>query len=404
MANYYVRPDGLDTNNGKGPDHLSGGTDKPWKTIAKALQSTSIAQGDTLYIAPGIYRETGVTVNTTITTTTRTYVKGDPSGTLVNWVTAVTPGPVILTQYTDDTSRPGNVTLFKTANKGYFTFENIFFCSGQGSLIEFPGSGVPKAIQFIKCKFQSQASQIVSMSNAYGDRNTAGEAFDALFDRCVFSGRGVGLIVNYQTSSVSGNYDLGVTVKSCMFNSTEGIETSNVGTSAYGANVGIKIYNCTFNCGTIGLRLRLSYGGASLGSVTAHKVRNCHFINCQTYAMHAQNTGTDVDENYNWFSDCGTNRSGSISAGANSYDGFNSRDLGESFMWGLNATLPTGIVDNSVLEGKGTTDSGNAPTLAMWNSFASTPSIGAQEVYTIPTGSSGGGLLVHPGMTGRING
>ena len=68
----------------------------------------------------------------------------------------------------------------------------------------------------------------------------------------------------------------------------------------------------------------------------------------------------------------------------------------------IKSIIPHYPIDNGVLDGAGTTDSGAAPTTDFYgNSFAGTPSIGAVEVGTI---SSGGGLLVHPGTNGRING
>jgi len=53
MATYYVQPNGADSNTGLGP---SSGT--AWRTVQKALGATGVTSGDTIYIAPGTYRET----------------------------------------------------------------------------------------------------------------------------------------------------------------------------------------------------------------------------------------------------------------------------------------------------------------------------------------------------------
>ena len=64
MATYYVRPDGNNSNSGTGP-----ASNQAWATIQKALGSTGIGSGDTLYIAPGLYGEQ-VTIGGTYSTTT----------------------------------------------------------------------------------------------------------------------------------------------------------------------------------------------------------------------------------------------------------------------------------------------------------------------------------------------
>lgn len=52
---YYVSPEGSNSNNGLGPD-ASHATNKPWLTVDYAM-STATTVGDTVYIAPGVYRE-----------------------------------------------------------------------------------------------------------------------------------------------------------------------------------------------------------------------------------------------------------------------------------------------------------------------------------------------------------
>ena len=69
MATYYVSTTGSNSNNGLSQS-------APWLTVAYALGATSgFASGDTLWIKPGVYRET-VTVGIT-NPTAATYIKGD---------------------------------------------------------------------------------------------------------------------------------------------------------------------------------------------------------------------------------------------------------------------------------------------------------------------------------------
>ena len=75
MATYYLRTDGNDANTGLGQ-----GSGQAWRTFRKAVSSTGIGSGDTLYIAPGDYRDTGgvIPIDGTYSTTTR--IIGNPTG------------------------------------------------------------------------------------------------------------------------------------------------------------------------------------------------------------------------------------------------------------------------------------------------------------------------------------
>ena len=121
MATYYVRNDGNDSNNG-----FSQGTSGSWKTLTKALGATGITGGDTLYIAPGVYRETP-TVSFTSTGST-TYIYGDPKA--LNF-TGVTPGIVRITAnnlYDSSITHfypPDNV-LISATGKSNINFDSLY--------------------------------------------------------------------------------------------------------------------------------------------------------------------------------------------------------------------------------------------------------------------------------------
>ncbi len=121
MTIYYVRNDGNDSNTG-----TTSSTSGAWKTLTKALGATGISGGDTLYIAPGVYRET-VTVGFASTGST-TYVYGDPQA--VNF-SGVTPSSVRITCYTlyDSLSSnfsPSSNTLISVSGKNNILFENLY--------------------------------------------------------------------------------------------------------------------------------------------------------------------------------------------------------------------------------------------------------------------------------------
>ena len=121
MTIYYVRNDGNDANFG-----TSSSTSGAWKTITKALGVAGISGGDTLYIAPGVYRET-VEVGFASTGST-TYVYGDPDASNFS---GITPGAVRITTNTlyDSLSTnfsPSSNTLINVSGKNNIVFELLY--------------------------------------------------------------------------------------------------------------------------------------------------------------------------------------------------------------------------------------------------------------------------------------
>ena len=108
MPTYYVANYGSNSNNGTTPA-------TPWLTIQFALGAASgtnpgLVAGDTVWIAPGTYRE--VITSTTLTGTAGNTIKiyGDPTFTRA-W-TSGSAGRVRITNYLTDTALPtGSQTL-----------------------------------------------------------------------------------------------------------------------------------------------------------------------------------------------------------------------------------------------------------------------------------------------------
>lgn len=375
MATYYVRTDGSDTNAGTGA-----GTGSAWKTIGKALGSAGIASGDTVWIAPGKYRES-ITVNMT-SATAETFVKGDPTASQFSGVSA---GEIILTSYTTDDNTHPTTTVVNMNGRDYLSFSDITFLSYDnafGACIN-AGTATSTNCKFTRCAF------ISNLGNMRFD-NTFNVALNLTLDRCVFFSMGNCVKVN-NARGTGSNYSTGISIKSCIFMSIAdyGYNQASTGTgTSYG--VGGDIYNCVF----LGQRgMVLNQGGVT---ATTFNIRNTIFHN-QLEAMWASASG-EISEDYNRLvSGSRTN----VTAGSNSKVSAPAIDLGMNWAQGIKTRLfGYPHIANSIIA-SGT--SSGAPTLDFYgNTFAGTPSIGAVEDVTIST--SGGGLIVHPGMTGGIRG
>ena len=134
MATYYV-----DKTNGS--DSNAGTTEATaWATVGKAVGYTSLAAGDTIWIAPGTYFET-LTFTTDGSSGTPIVWRGDPDCTR-NWGTGVEPGPVKISGASSSTLVPAATSTGPVVNLtgvAYNTFYDLCFdgldLTGTGSLV-----------------------------------------------------------------------------------------------------------------------------------------------------------------------------------------------------------------------------------------------------------------------------
>ena len=109
MATYYVDGvNGSDSYDGTVPDYTSG-TTGPWATIAKILSSLSSSGGDTVWVAPGTYRQSSA-LTSSVSYSAKSYIKGDPDCSQA-WDATVEPGIVRITA-TDANDQPYARDLF----------------------------------------------------------------------------------------------------------------------------------------------------------------------------------------------------------------------------------------------------------------------------------------------------
>jgi len=362
MATYYVATYGSDSNNGTSPT-------TPWLKISFAIGAATgtnpgLIAGDTVWIAPGVYRETLSAAlpydGGSGTVGNKINIKGDPLATQA-W-TATTAGVVRWTVFPTDITNP---TSAGTWTSGYTIA--LTTCRGW---------------TFTKCVFS-----VVQLNNQiFQMTNTAGTPYDFTLDRCVLlSAQCFSVTAERHTST----YDVNINIKDCIFlgcpPTGQAMVFTQSGTGSDGN--GVKIHNCHFQ-GFDSQTIYISSTNTTHPSI----VKNCVLIRgnifgatsgavVQTYnrliMVTLQNTATSVT---------------SVTAGSAgvslAYERINGLTGNDTF-----APYP-----NSPNIGFG--NSTGAPTVDLYNAtWAGNPDAGAVQKL-----APSGGLLMHPGMTGGIRG
>lgn len=384
MATYYIRTDGSDTNAGTGS-----GTGSAWKTIGKALSSgSSVTGGDTVYIAPGTYRE-AITVG--ITPASNVNITADPKATQFSGVSA---GPVIWSAFNaasnkDDSAPTG--TPCNLGTNGNFTFTD-FVVHGHNAATNgncFHTATAANNITWVRCVMFAQASSCcrVSPPNNSGSINWT-------FNSCVFITNGNAVTILPQATGGSGTYNLNINFNNCNFygGNNAVIALSSTGTgSVYG---GINVYNCNFNGGSYGIFV----AGTAWTTTYKVKVRNCLFTRHLTNAITEGGITNFVDEDYNRFIDSAS-RSIATSGANSKAAGILGIDGGSGLIQGFAKYHPDMPQVADILTGDGT--STGAPSTDIFGyTRPGTPSVGVAEQNAFPSG----GLIVHPGTTGGMRG
>jgi hypothetical protein len=383
MATYYVRNDGNNANSGTGS-----GTGQAWQTLAYALGASSgFASGDTLWIAPGVYRE--LVVLNIASPSAATYIKGDPTA---SQFAGVSPGIVRWTNYTtSDSASPSAGALCDLNNRSYMNFSGIFFEHG-------PSTGnAPSIIMYTSttsCRYQSftdcviySASQKAFLSGTITSSSSAiNSRFDTTIDRCIHIASGQALINIQAVSPVVGtDIPVNIFVRSTfMWYSGVFFNVSNGGN--FGTHSGpYECINCT---------LWNSYWYAlwPWTPVTSSNVRNNLFVNGNV--THTT-TGTIV-ENYNVFHSSTRN----VPAGANSIVGLSGMEMFQERKFGIYSYLLGYLINGSNAIGVGDSTYLQSGGDVFTKTYSSPPSVGAIEYSTV----SSGGIIVAPGMSGGMNG
>lgn len=240
MATFYVSTNGSDANNGQGPD-ASHATNKPWLTLGKALGAAGIASGDTVYVAPGVYRAV-TTVNMT-SPVAETFVLGDPQNGqgFKDGSGVLTPaGDVRLSAYTtNDTSAPSASVVLTLNARDLLTFRNLVFHGGTGACVNNNAGSV--SCTFQDCLFITGQNVPAIIAAASAD-----VAVNLTVDRCVICGGGgnAAVDITLPTSAVA-DYDSNILIRNCLiFNCHRGVFVASSGAAAFKGG-GVKFYGNT---------------------------------------------------------------------------------------------------------------------------------------------------------------
>lgn len=281
MTTYYVGAGGNNANDGLSWSNR--------KLTINGAEDVPVAAGDTVYVAPGVYREALTCDVSGSAGNPITYI-GDYSGQNTDGV-----GGVVRITGSDDDISATRASGFAVGARDYRTFRGFLLDITSSYSISLTGTNVivdqcaitniPLGISCIFSNGATQAALTVTNSLI-----------------CPVSGSGAGV---YITHSATVN-DVGHNINNCIFllgSGATGVLSPRVG--------GITIKNCTFYGGGYGVRVPNALAAGQ--TVT---VNNCVFTSVASGALAATATG-EITENYNSIFGCNTPRS-NTNAGANS--------------------------------------------------------------------------------------
>jgi len=383
MATYYVRNDGNNTNAGTGP-----ATNQAWQTVTYALANATLTSGvNTIYIAPGVYRE-APTVTVTPSITQTLVISGDPTA---SQFSGVTSGFVRFTNYTSDTANPGNASILTISGKTYITIENIFFemYNTTGSNYCIVGTSNPDYITVQKCVFIGQDNGSYNASACQISSSTT--INQILFDNCVLSHMYVGLLLDSTAaSSTSQNF----AVTRCLF-----IHIDIGGVRISGNGIGRTVYNCTF--------VHIARQAINVLSAQASStgVYNCLFVGGGT-ALTTSSVG--IVENYNRFISC-TARTNVSPSGANSVSaGVGGLDYGYGLLTGISNQQMFSTLFGSPNTGFGTSSGAPASDMYGVTWTGATPDAGSATYRSLsnigsylPTERNASAITIAPASTSQ---
>ena len=385
MAIYYVRPDGSNTNAGTGP-----GAGQAWATVAFALGAATgtnpgLVGGDTVYIAPGTYRNT-VTIGYT-TPTSMITVQGDPSCSQFSGLTA---GPVRITNAPVGDTAPTRGTFF-FGTTDYLTLRNIQFdglANYSNGLVNLTGGN----ITVDKCCFQSYTDT----NNGFGLWINIGAGKNNItISNSIFLTYGSSITINLNAQGTS-NYATNTNITNCLIIS-KGTGISWTNTTA-GQFSGLSIRDCTI----IGVNSGVSTGNANAG--TGNSILNSIIDGGGGRGVYQWNSGSMTVTNSTYI---GATASSNVTF-VNSNTNMQLFDLGQTRLWGIGQVETFSPQQGSVMLTAGTTGGTASDLMGVTWLAPSTPTLGSLERsststvgFYIPAERNASTITIAPGSTSQ---
>lgn len=351
MATYYVRPDGNDANTGLGSTASTA-----WRTIAKALGATGITGGDTLWIAPGTYRES-VTIGGTYASATNIY--GNPTASLFFGVSA---SEVRITPAINDNTVSTSYAITGTS-KNNLTFRDLVI--GGLNITTSTNLTIDKCLCF----------STSATTSAFMFTGSASVNFNTVIKQSVFSGTVNGIQYNYWNSFTAQNY--GFSLSNCVLTGENAILFTDQATG-YGPFLlsGVSIYNCVL-MGSTPFRIQQQHISAPGNTIV---VSNSLIYSTGSYAFQS-NSNLGATENYNRI--YGVNNRVNVAQGANTtVASWHGLDFGQSLLQGYGPVQIFGNTFNSPNALAGLLS--GAPTVDMYGqAWGVNPDIGVAKYRTL---------------------
>jgi hypothetical protein len=381
MATYYVRPDGNNSNAGTGP-----AANQAWQTLARIVQAgTAFTSGDTVYIAPGTYRQS---ITTTATYTSATNFFGDPTAAQFP---GVTPGVVRITNFlTNDNSASTSQLLWGGTAFDYINISNIYFDhSNLNGGIYYTSTSNNSSIR--NCVFSGNSSAGGGLGTPAirlaGVKNT-------LIENCIIMRSYLGILI-FTTTDTDTNVD----IRNCFI----------TGSNDYGLFIanstggGINVTNNTFHF-TRGTAVFLS--GAGNGTSISYATNNI-FYHCTGSV--GGGSSVNIIEDYNRRIGSGGNTT--VLTGAFTVtDGAPQFDFGHTSLFGLAVQKPFSSLTGSVNSGAGLATYASTSDLygQTWSGGAGVPDIGCATAvqasgtsYYYPTERNASTITIAPASTSQ---